>query len=244
MPGIVKIADDYGLRIIEDCALALGAKYKDKSVGLFGDAGCFSFYPAKHITTGEGGMFVTRHRDVAEAVKNLRAFGVDRTLQGQQFPGSYDVTNLGLNYRMSELQAALGRSQLSRIGENLKRRRENFVMLKQGLTGSLNVRVLDATSGDARSSYYCQNVILQGQSVTHRNEVVAHLKSSGIGTSIYYPQPVPRMRYYQVKYGYNSERFTHAIEISDNSVALPVGPHVTSEDIQYIIDRFECVLKR
>src|SRR5437016_4083230 len=115
MPEIMEVASRHNLKVIEDCALAVGTRYGDRHVGLFGDAGCFSFYPVKHITTGEGGMFVTKHKELAATVARLRAFGVDRSKVSQATPGLYEVPKLGLNYRMSEMQAALGRSQLRRI---------------------------------------------------------------------------------------------------------------------------------
>ena len=242
MPEIITLAERHGLKVIEDCATALGARYEERHVGLFGDAGCFSFYPVKHITTGEGGMFVTRHRSLAEAVSRLRAFGVDRTHTQRVVPGMYDVLTLGLNYRMSEMQAALGRTQLRRIEENLERRRSNFKALKQSLDGLRGLFVLDATNPDVNSSYYCLSVVLEGGLAERRNEIVARLNAVGVGTSVYYPQPVPRMRYYRDKYGYDAARFTQAARISDYSVALPVGPHVDGSDIEYMADKLRNII--
>ena len=243
MPRIMKVAERHGLKVIEDCALALGARYQGKQVGLFGDAGCFSFYPVKHITTGEGGMFVTRHQEVAEAVGKLRAFGVDRVHTERAISGAYDVPTLGLNYRMSEMQAALGRTQLGRIGENLRRRRSNFETLKRSLEALPGIHVLDATQRDAENSHYCLILQLENGLCERRNEVVGCLKRSGIGTSLYYPHPVPRLRYYQDKYGYDAARFLHAAHVSDHSLALPVGPHVTEDDIRYMMQTLEGILK-
>src|SRR5262249_39092331 len=90
MPAIVELARARGIAVIEDCALAVGATFDGTHVGLFGDAGCFSFYPVKHITTAEGGLFVSRHSDVAEAVARLRAFMVDRKHDERAVPGMYD----------------------------------------------------------------------------------------------------------------------------------------------------------
>lgn len=220
MPAIMAVAEKHGLKVIEDCALAVGARVSGVHVGLFGDAGAFSFYPVKHITTGEGGMFVTRHRDVAEAVGRLRAFGVDRS---RPIPGIYDVPELGLNYRMSELQAALGRSQLRRIDEILDRRRANFEALK----GALGDRhVLDGPG----SSHYCLIHVANGG----RTELQSLLSEAGIGTSIYYPHPVPRMGYYRQKYGYDAGRYPGAERLSDQGLALPVGPHVVPDEVAAI----------
>lgn len=236
MPEIMAIADRHGLKVIEDCALAVGARFKGDHVGLFGDVGCFSFYPVKHITTGEGGMFVTRHRSVAESVARLRAFGVDRSHAQRSASGMYDVPSLGLNYRMSEIQAAVGRAQLRRINANLEHRRANFNALKKRLTELSDIHIVDATNSDAKNSHYCLSVVLGGRLQGQRNELAARLNETGIGTSVYYPQPVPRMSYYRNKYGYEPGAFPRAAEISDRSVALPIGPHVTADDVEYIAD--------
>jgi len=243
MHGIMEIANTHDLKVIEDCAIALGARLAGTHVGLFGDAGCFSFYPVKHITTGEGGMFVTRHPDVAESVQRLRGFGVDRTHAERAIPGQYDVPTLGLNYRMSEMQAALGRSQLSRFHANLEMRRNNFEKLSEGLSKIACVRALDSTGSEFQNSHYCMSVVLEGELSLRRTEAVNRLKAAGIGTSIYYPQPVPRMTYYRDKYGYQAEAFPHAAAISDQSIALPVGPHLCAEDVDYICALFENIMK-
>jgi dTDP-4-amino-4,6-dideoxygalactose transaminase len=242
MPAIMKIASERGLRVIEDCAIAIGARYQSKHVGLFGDAGCFSFYPVKHITTGEGGMFVTRHPEVAEAVARLRAFGVDRTHTERAIPGMYDVPTLGLNYRMGEMQAALGRTQVRKLTEILQRRRANFEVLREMLGDISGIRILDSTDRDAENSHYCFVAVIEGEAGARRDEVVARLNAAGVGTSIYYPQPVPRMTYYRNKYGYSPENYPKAAEISDSSIALPVGPHLEVEDVTYIARVFRSVV--
>jgi dTDP-4-amino-4,6-dideoxygalactose transaminase len=243
MPEIVDLAALRGLKVVEDCALAVGSRYDGRHVGLFGDAGCFSFYPVKHITTGEGGMFVTRHADLAESVARKRGFGVDRTHSERAIPGMYEVPQLGLNYRMSELQAALGRAQMRRIDENLSRRRRNFEILKGALGGESRVRALDASDPRQKSSHYCMSVVLEGKAAGQRNDLVGKLNQAGVGTSVYYPAPVPRMRYYADKYGYEAGRFQEAAGISDRSVALPVGPHLGPEDVEYIGKVFVETLK-
>ena len=234
MPAIAALAARRNLKLVEDCALAVGARWEGRHVGLFGDIGTFSFYPVKHLTTAEGGMFVSRHREVAESVARLRAFGVDRTHSERAVPGMYDVPTLGLNYRMSELQAALGRTQLRRMDANLAMREGHFRALQQALATRRNVRVIDADDRRATNSFYCLTAVFEGALGARRHEIVARLNAAGVGTSVYYPQPVPRMTYYRKKYGYEPERFIHAAEISDQSVALPVGPHLSDADVQYV----------
>jgi perosamine synthetase len=234
MPPIVALARERGLAVIEDCAIALGARRDGTHVGLFGDAGCFSFYPVKHITTGEGGMLITRRADVADGVGRLRAFGVDRTHAERSIPGIYDVPTLGLNYRMSEMQAALGRVQMTRLDENLARRRSNFGSLRRHVESLSGLRVIDGPERDASNSHYCLVAVLEGELRDRRTDIVTRLNEAGVGTSVYYPQPVPRMTYYKNKYGYDAARFPHAAQISDGSIALPVGPHLAAEDMDYI----------
>lgn len=235
MPPIVDLAQRYNLRIVEDCAIALGARHRGCHVGLFGDAGCFSFYPVKHMTTGEGGMFVSRHEGVSQAVAKLRAFGVDRTHSERTVPGMYDVPSLGLNYRMSEIQAALGRSQLRRMSVVLAQRASQFDRYRK-LVGDLsNVRLIDTDAAEYRSSHYCASVVFEGDYASKRNEMVERLNGAGIGTSIYYPQPVPRMTYYRNKYGFVPGSYPQAAHISDHSVALPLGMHVADGDVERIV---------
>jgi perosamine synthetase len=243
MPAIMAIAERHGLKVIEDCAIAVGSRLNGRHVGLFGDAGCFSFYPVKHITTGEGGMFISRHADVAAKVAKLRAFGVDRTHTERSIPGMYDVPELGLNYRMSEMQAALGRVQMRRIAENLARRAANFAALASGLEGLPDVHVVDAPGPESVNSHYCLTARLHGPLAVRRNGLVAALNARGIGTSIYYPQPVPRMSYYRGKYGYDAASFAGAEALSDGSVALPVGPHLDVEDMATIAAAFKAALR-
>lgn len=236
MPAIMQIAAEHGLKVIEDCALAVGARIDRTHVGMWGDAGCFSFYPVKHMTSGEGGMFITRHEDVAASVRYLRAFGVDRTHQERKVPGMYDVPRLGLNYRMSELQAALGRVQVARLPEFLKARAKNFSLLNKCLSGFEGIAVVDTTQAQLENSYYCLVMILGGPFKNKRDASIDFLKQNGVGTSIYYPQPVPRMSYYARKYGYAAERYAGAEAISDEGIALPVGPHLSDDDLNYLIE--------
>jgi perosamine synthetase len=232
MREIMDLATDRGIRVIEDCALAVGARLDGVHVGLFGDAGCFSFYPVKHLTTAEGGMFVSRHTNVAEEVARLRAFGVDRTHAERAVPGMYDVPSLGLNYRMSELQAALGRSQLHRIDENLARRRSHFATLTQAIRAIPGMRVLDGPG----NSHYCLVLVLDAALRARRAELIERLNRSGVGTSLYYPQPVPRMTYYREKYDYQPDTYVNAAEISDCSIALPVGPQLDADDVSHVAE--------
>lgn len=238
MARIMEIADKHGLRVVEDCALAVGARYDGRHVGLFGHSGCYSFYPVKHITTGEGGMLVSRHEDVVQAVARFRAFNVDRTHAERTIPGIYDVTGLGMNYRMSEMQAALGRVQLKKLPAIAAKRAANFKALKSGLSDVANVKVLDSVDPKAASSHYCLIALLTGPLAKRRDAIVRALNAAGVGTSVYYPHPVPRLSHYRTTFGYDSAMYPAAEAISDRSIALPVGPHLAPADMADIARAF------
>jgi perosamine synthetase len=197
----------------------------------------------KHITTGDGGMFITKHQDLAEKVHKARGFGVDRTFSERSIPGMYDVPTLGLNYRMSDINAAIGRVQLRRVGEILELRARNFARLKAGIAGLPNVRVIDATRESTRGTHYCLSVVLTGALADRRTDVIGRMSAAGAGTSVYYPQPVPRMTYYREKYGYDEAAYPNATEISDRSIALPVGPHLSEDDVDYVAAAFAQAIK-
>jgi dTDP-4-amino-4,6-dideoxygalactose transaminase len=246
MKAICGVAERHGLKIVEDCAIAIGARRDGIHVGLFGDAGCFSFYPVKHFTTGEGGMFVSRHATTTTAVARLRAFGVDRSHGERAVPGMYEVPELGLNYRMSEMAAALGSSQLSRVDQIIARRAQNFEQLSAALADVPGIRILDlpaAEKATANNSHYCAVVVLD-KLADKRNAILAQLGEAGIGTSVYYPQPVPRMKFYRDKYGFDASAFPETARISDGSIALPVGPHIDAEDVHYMARTLRAIIAR
>lgn len=232
MRALRAIADARGLFIVEDCALAVGATIDGVHVGLWGDAGAFSFYPAKHITTGEGGMLVTRRADVATSASAQRAFGVQRTGPDIRPGGTdYDVTALGFNYRMNELSAALGVCQLERLPAFLAARCRNFEELTRALQTVEGISLLSSSHGDLRSAWYCLAFVLDDDLATRRDELMDVLRSRGIGLSVYYPRPVPFMRYFKERYAHANGAFPNAARISAQSISLPVGPHLGSDEM-------------
>jgi perosamine synthetase len=237
MEEVVKIAQAAGLFVLEDCALAIGSLYKGTHVGLWGDAGCYSFYPVKHMTTGEGGMVVTQNSGLAEKISKLRAFGVDHHHRERKRPGMYDVTMLGYNYRMNEMEAAIGLEQVKKLPTFLRLREENFRCLSAALKGVNGVRQFEQPKAEERSSYYCLSVLLEDNLRQRRWKIIECLNREGIGTSIYYPKPVPMMSYYKDKYGYAASDFPIACDISDATISLPVGPHLTVDDMRYMAEK-------
>lgn len=236
MKQVSALAKKYKLFLIEDCALALGAKIGKNHVGTFGDFGAFSFHPVKIITTAEGGAYVCNSSNLNNFVKSVKAFGYDISdPTKRKMPGNYNVNHLGFNYRMNELEASIGIEQLKKINVFLKKRKFNFHYLKEKLNQFKRIKILKTqTSGNLKSSYYALTVILDKG--LERNKMIAKLKKKGIGTSIYYPHPIPMLNYYKKKYGYKNKEFPNACEISYRSIALPVGPHLKIKHMDYISD--------
>ena len=236
MDKVVEIAEKRGLFIVEDCALAIGTYYKGIHAGLFGHVGCFSFYPVKHMTTIEGGMLITKESGLAERLQIKKAFGVNKAHGERKIPGVYDVDQLGFNYRMNEIEAAVGIEQLKRMGGFLKKREKNYRALEQGLHEIDEIKLFRSSYGEYKSSRYCLSIILTESIKSKRFEIVQDLKNHGIGTSVYYPKPVPHLTYYKEKYGFSENSYPNASAISYGSIAFPVGPHLDTEDMNYIVE--------
>lgn len=205
MGSTTDIARHYGLEILEDCALALGSVHSGRHVGCIGMAGCFSFYPCKHITTAEGGMVVTHNPDIAEKIKKLRSFGYG----GDRDAG---VSQPSGNYRMTEMQGALGLEQLKRLQDITKRRDSNLRVLKECLK---DFQVIGGNYGLS---------VFVGPK---RDEIKREMWSRRVESSVYYPLPLHKHPYYKAKYGEQS--FPVAEKICAETITLSVGPHLNAE---------------
>ena len=156
-------------------------------------------------------------------------------------PGNYNVNYLGFNYRMNEIEASVGIEQLKKINAFLKKRKFNFHYLKKNLNQINNVKILNTQSRkNLKSSYYALTIILDKR--LDRNKVIFDLKKKGIGSSIYYPHPIPMLNYYKKKYGYMNKEFPNACEISYKSITLPVGPHLKLKHMDYISSCFRKIM--
>ena len=242
MPLVMDIARRHNLFVLEDCALSPGASIDGMHTGLHGDAGVFSFYPVKHITTAEGGMVILRDAKLAARLMLKKAFGVDRSHGERKVPGIYDTVALGFNYRMSEIHAAIGVEQVKKLPSFLKQRSTNHTALANLLAGFAGFSVLPAPNTRLHSCHYCLAVLLDDTIAEKRPDIMAALTAHGIGSSIYYPQPVPRMTYYREKYGYNPLGYPVAASLSDRSIALPVGPHLGTSDMHTIATNLKDII--
>lgn len=228
MPPIMEIAQDRGLAVLEDCALAVGAWRNGVHVGLFGDVGCFSFYPIKHMTTLEGGMAIGRNEALLARMAHLRALGVDRSHGERAIPGEYDVSAVGFNYRMNELQAAIGSVQVSRLPVFLEQRRCNAAAVAAVLADRPDVSLIVPSDDEAIEAHYCAIALLAPELADHRPAIMAEMKAQGLGCSIYYPRAIPDMTCYREPD--HRPDVPNARRISASTIALPVGPHLDNDD--------------
>jgi perosamine synthetase len=242
MDAVMALARSRGIFVVEDCALAIGAKFDGTACGLIGDVGAFSFYPVKHMTTAEGGMVVSRHADVVSSIANIKAFGYDRSPAERKVPGVYDIARLGLNYRMNEISAAIGVEQLKKVSAMQRKREANAAALRASLSEVGELMLL--ADGDNRRTHgnYCLVAVLDNRTGQRRAEVIERMKADGIGTSVYYPVPLPLSTYYRTKYGHIGGSFPNATKISNHSIALPIGPHLDEDDMTLIADAMKAAL--
>lgn len=246
MPRLLEIARRHDLFVIEDCAVALGARVGDTHVGLLGDVGCFSFYPVKHITTGEGGMVITTRDDIADRIGKQRAFGIDRSvLADRRHTGEYDIDHVGLNYRLGEVGAALGVAQMPKLPGFLEHRERIYGLLREGLVDFEHAELIDSGhEGRLRASFYCLSLLLAPPLAGRREAIIDDLKAAGVGSSVYYPKALPDTRYYRRRYGYAHGSCPVATRISETSIALPVAPHVSDADAERIVTTVKETLSR
>jgi len=219
---IKEIAAKHCLVVIEDAAQAHGASYAGKPAGIFSDAACWSLYASKNITTGEGGVVTTDHDKVAKTLRLIRTHG-EKT--------KYASIMLGHNYRMSEIQAAIGLVQLEKLPAFLAKRRKNAKRLTE-ILGKTQRLQLPKETKDQRHSWYLYTVRLKDGDETRRNKILEELKKKGIGAAAYYVHPIHTMPYYREIFG---ERKLPETEKAANQVfSLPVHPDVTEAQIDYI----------
>jgi dTDP-4-amino-4,6-dideoxygalactose transaminase len=231
MKAILDIAADHNLTIIEDAAHAVGAEYRGKKCGTIGDIGCFSFFANKNLATGEGGMIVTNHDDIARKINIIRSHGMT-TLTWDRHKGhaySYDVVDLGYNYRISEIASSLGRTQLKKLDNNNKIRREITEKYQKQLTDSSNIQ-LPFLSYEGLSAYHIFPILLKN---FPREKFMMRLKDKGIQTSIHY-KPIHQFSYYKKMVHSNSDELSKTEYVGNHEVTIPLHPLLHEEEILYV----------
>lgn len=244
MGRINRYAEQKDAFVLEDCALAVDSTYAGRKAGGLGLAGSFSFYPVKHMTSIEGGMITTDDDELAAQLRKRRAFGYNRALGERTRPGIYDVDELGFNYRMSEVEAAVGLAQLPKLDGWAQKRKANYERLRARLLEIDGITVFASERGEAKGSHYCLNAVLPRNGSLKRDEIVDHLSENGIGSSVHYPSAVPLFTYYKERYGYKSGQFPVAEWLAEQTISLPVGPHIEDSDVNRIADTFKEAVRK
>ncbi len=245
MEKIAALSQQYGFKVIEDASHAIGSKYHGKAIGCceFSEMAIFSFHPVKIITTGEGGMILTNHQDLYEKLMRLRSHGITRNpdlMQGESHGAwYYQQLDLGFNYRMTDIQAALGTSQMQRLDEFVTRRRylaQRYDRLLQDLPITLPYQ-----HSDTESSWHLYVIRLNLDKInkTHR-QVFEELRESGIGVNLHYI-PVHIQPYYQ-DIGFQSGDFPEAERYYQDAISIPLYYGLTNKEQDIVIDSLQKIL--
>ena len=234
MKEIRKIAKQYHVKIIEDCAHAVGTKFGHTHVGNFGEAGCFSFYPTKNLTTIEGGMIITNSFKTAQYIMKSRNHGISRTLKerfSNGLPWDYEIFEMGYNFRLDEIRSCLGVNQLKRIKKMNKLRRmaadyytTNLRSIKGIITPKLN---------EKSHSWHLYVIKIKKEFGTSRDELFKKLLANGVRTSVHY-KPLHKFSLYKKmckKYG----KLANSSKAYKEILSLPLYPGITKKEQDYVI---------
>jgi perosamine synthetase len=235
MKEIMAIAKDHDIEVVEDCAHALGALYKGKSAGTFGAVGCFSFYPTKIITTIEGGMATTQDKEIANKMLILKEHGMTKAAFARENKANwyYDVVDLGYNYRMNEVQAALGIAQLERM-DNINEKRIEAAKYYTKRLSEVEGIVTPYEMEDRTHLYHLYVIrVLKEKFGIDRNELFNNLSASGIGTSVHYT-PLHMLTFYK-NLGYSKQNFPVANRVSKEILSLPLFPTISKSQIDFVV---------
>lgn len=255
---VMKIAEKYNLWVIEDNCDALGAKYRKKFTGTFGHISTYSFYPAHHITMGEGGAVVTSDPQLFNIIKSIRDWGRDcvcppgkDNICNNRFnqkhgdlPDGYDhkyvYSHLGYNLKVSDMQAAIGVSQLRKLPEFIQKRKDNFNKLYEGLEGLQEYLLLPKQTKNSEASWFGFTITVKESSKFNRNSLVKYLEDNKIGTRLLFAgnilkQPVFTNNDYEYRIVGD---LTNTDIVMKNTFWIGVWPGITDECIGYIINKF------
>ena len=231
--------------VIEDAAHSLGAEYKSKKIGSLVDITTFSFHPVKHITTGEGGMITTNDDKLYNKLKLFRTHGITRDkemLQNkEEGPWFYEQLELGYNYRMTDIQAALGISQLKKIDKFLRRRKEIATKYNEYLK-DIDGIILPYQEEFSKSVWHLYVIQLELEKFkVGRREIFEALRAENIGVNVHYI-PVYYHPYYN-RLGYEKGLCPNAEKLYERIITLPLYPKMKDKDIEDVVDALDKVLK-
>ena len=242
---IYTLAKNYNIKIIEDASHAVGAQYNKKSIGscAYSDVTIFSFHPVKIITTGEGGMALTNSGEVAERMRLLRTHGITRDeskMSQNDGPWYYQQIELGFNYRMTDIQAALGISQFQRLESYVKKRNQIANFYHDELSG-LPLKT-PKIQDKAYSSYHLYIIRLDlGNLSSSHHDIFTSLRNSRIGVNLHYI-PIHLQPYYK-KLGFQEGDFPNAEDFYKEAISLPLFPTISDQSLAEVVNQLKKILK-
>ena len=231
---ILDVAKDNNLKVIEDCAHAVGTFHKSKHVGTLGNTGCFSFYPTKNITTAEGGMVITNSEKIAEKVRQLRNHGMTKSLKSRyssEYPWIFDIKQQGYNYRLDEIRAALGITQLKRIKKINELRKKASSYYNKNLQNIPGIILPDMVN-DKTHSYHLYTIRVTKPYKLSRNQLFKKLKDNGIRTTVYW---MPIHKYTAYRKFVKTSNTLNTTKIYDEILALPLFPNISKKHQDAVI---------
>jgi perosamine synthetase len=239
MTAIIELAEKHNLVVIEDSAETIGGTHKGQLGGTWG-IGCYSFYPGKNMTTAEGGMFTTNDDAVAEKARIIMGHGISKTTldrhEGKAQPWIRSAVMAGYNFRMSNLHAAIGVVQLSKLDEMNNKRQENAAYYMDGF---MNIEGLVLPHVESENSHVWQMFTVKVD-MDKRDDLVNYLRDQGIGASVHFDPPLHKMKpYANVK---NAENLPITNDAYKRIITLPMFPHLTKEQMDFVIKHIKIFL--
>jgi Predicted pyridoxal phosphate-dependent enzyme apparently involved in regulation of cell wall biogenesis len=234
MDKILELAKKYNIKVIEDAACALGAEYKGEKVGTIGDIGCFSLHPRKAITTGEGGIVVTNCDEYAEKIRMLRNHGLS------YINGKPEFKMAGFNYRMTNIQGAIGVAQMKKL-KNIIQRRIEIANKYSGLLKNIQGITLPVEKYYGKHVWQTYHILLDEK--YDRDKIIEKLKDNGVETN-FGAYAVHKEFYYREKYGYNSCHFKNSLIANKSGLALPLHTEMDTKCLQLVSESIKFSLKK
>ncbi|MBZ5513945.1 MAG: DegT/DnrJ/EryC1/StrS family aminotransferase [Acidobacteriia bacterium] len=238
MVRLLQIARDNGLKVIEDAAHALPARYRGRKVGTLGDITCFSFYATKTITTGEGGMAATENEEYANRMRMMSLHGISKDAwKRYSAEGSwrYEILAPGYKYNLTDLQASLGLTQLAKCDSMWARRAMLADRYTEALS-SLDAFQVPQVAPDVQHAWHLYVILVNPRALRiHRDQVIEELKQRGIGTSVHFI-PLHTHPYYRKRWRYHKGDFPVVDNYFDRCLSLPLYPAMSNEDLESVIE--------
>lgn len=238
MDEIMEIARKNNLKVIEDACHGPLSEYKGKKLGTIGDVGCFSFFSNKNISTGEGGMLITNNEEMAVRAKLLRSHGMT-TMSYQRASGhatSYDIVELGYNFRMDDIRASIGVEQMKKLKQDLEKRilvRQRYIEMLSTIEGI----IIPFADNKEFVSNYIMPIVLKNSNSEKRDKIREMIHSKGIQTSVHYPA----IHKFSIYKNFTSE-LPKTEYVADNEITLPMYAALTFEQIDFIVETIDKII--